>query len=309
MACTGFVRACWVAAPGWIWNWNYIGFLLNTTGMNETHDKIQVVYDTVIEFLIQYGFQVVGAVIILVVGVVLAKMFGGVVLRLCNKANIDVTLTKFFAGLTKILVLVFALVIAMAKFGITIAPMVAAIGAGAFGLTLAIQGPIANYGAGLALILTRPFKVGNTLTLHGLTGVVQEIKLGMTVLVTEDGEQITIPNRKVLGEIFVNSFPNKVVEGSIGIAYSADPGKAIRLIRECLQSIEHVTQDPEPQIGIEAFADSSINIGYRYWVKTEVYYQTQYKVNLAVFNAFKENRVAIPFPQREVRILNESNPT
>jgi small conductance mechanosensitive channel len=277
--------------------------------MNQDFDKFQAIYDTVIEFLIGYGFQVIGAVIILSIGLILAKVFGSVVLKLCIKGNIDVTLTKFFAGLVKLLVLVFALVIAMAKFGITIAPMVAAIGAGAFGLTLAVQGPIANYGAGLALILTRPFKVGNTLTLHGLTGVVQEIKLGLTILVTEDGEQITIPNRKVLGEIFINSFPNKIVEGSIGIAYSADPKKAIEIIKECLKATENVSQDPHPQIGIEAFSDSSVNIGYRYWVTTEMYYQTQYKVNLSVFTAFKEQGVNIPFPQREIRILNESSRT
>ncbi len=275
--------------------------------MNEGIDQFQAVYEKIIEFLVLYGFQVVGAVIILLIGLILAKMFGGVVLKLCKKAQVDITLTKFFAGLAKITIFLFALVIAMAKFGITIAPMVAAIGAGAFGLTLAIQGPVANYGAGLALIITRPFKVGNTLTLHGLTGVVEEIKLGMTVLITEDGEQITIPNRKVLGEIFINSFPNKIVEGSIGIAYSADPEKAIALVRECLQRFDAVAGEPQPQVGIEAFADSSINIGFRYWVKTEVYYQTQYKVNLAVFNAFKQNGVAIPFPQREVRILNESS--
>ena len=277
--------------------------------MNQDFDKFQAIYDTVIQFLIQYGFQVVGAIIILTIGLILAKVFGGVVLKLCKKWKVDVTLTKFFAGLVKLLVVVFALVIAMAKFGITIAPMVAAIGAGAFGLTLAVQGPIANFGAGLALMMTRPFKVGNTLTLHGLTGVVQEIKLGFTVLVTEDGEQITVPNRKVLGEIFVNSFPNKIVEGSIGIAYSADPEKAIEIVKECLDATENVSQDPPPQVGIEAFADSSVNIGYRYWVTTEMYYQTQYKVNLSVFTAFKEQGVNIPFPQREVRILNESNQT
>jgi len=101
--------------------------------MNEGIDQLEVIYNTVIEFLVQYGFQVVGAIIILVVGLFLARMFGGVVLKICSRANVDVTLTKFFAGVVKILVLVFALVIAMAKFGITIAPMVAAIGAGASG--------------------------------------------------------------------------------------------------------------------------------------------------------------------------------
>ena len=275
--------------------------------MKENIDQLQKAYDIITEFLIRYGFQVLGAIVILVIGIIMARILGTVVIRICRRTGIDVTLTKFFCGTAKLLVLVFAVVIAMAKFGITIAPMVAAIGAGAFGLTLAVQGPVANFGAGLVLILTRPFKVGNTLTLHGLTGIVQEIKLGVTLMVTEDGEQITIPNRKVIGEIYINSFPNKVVEGSIGIAYSADPDKAIALVRECLKLVENVAGDPPPQVGIEAFGDSSINIAYRYWVATEAYYQTQYKVNLDIFNAFKRNGIAIPFPQREVRLLNESS--
>jgi len=276
--------------------------------MNEDIERLQTIYNTVTELLIRYGFQILGAIVILVIGVILARLLGRLVQKFCSKGHIDVTLTKFFAGVTKILVLVFALVIAMAKFGITIAPMVAAIGAGAFGLTLAIQGPIANYGAGLALILTRPFKVGNTLTLHGLTGIVEEIRLGATILTNEDGEQIMIPNKKVLGEIFINSFPCKVVEGSIGIAYSADPERAVAIIRDCLQAEENITDEPPPQIGIEAFADSSVNIGYRYWVTTKTYYQTLYRVNMAIYRQFKEQGIAIPFPQREVRHLNEPNP-
>ena len=277
--------------------------------MNEDMEQMELIYNTVIDLAIRYGFQVLGAVIILVLGTILAGFSSRMIRRLCARWNLDITLTKFFAGLIKIIIVAFALVIAMAKFGITIAPMVAAIGAGAFGLTLAIQGPISNYGAGLALILTRPFKVGNTLTLHGLTGIVKEIKLGATVLTTEDGEEITIPNKKVLGEIFINSFPYKVVEGSVGIAYSADPERALELIRECLGASGHIALDPPPQLGIEGFGDSSINLAYRYWVKTEVYYQTQYKVNLAVFNSFKENGITIPFPQREVRLLNSSSPS
>ncbi|MGC9450341.1 MAG: mechanosensitive ion channel family protein [Oceanipulchritudo sp.] len=275
--------------------------------MSEDIERLEAIYNTLIELGIRYGFQVLGALVVLVLGVLLARFTGKLVFRISGKANLDVTLSKFFSGVVKVVIIAFALIIAMAKFGITIAPMVAAIGAGAFGLSLAIQGPVANYGAGLALILTRPFKVGNTLTLHGLTGIVEEIKLGATILSTEDGEQITIPNRKVIGEIFVNSFPYKIVEGSIGIAYSADPEKAVSLIRECLGQSDHVARDPSPQIGIESFGDSSLKIGYRYWVKTQVYYQTQYKINLAVFSAFRRNGVAIPFPQREVRLLNASS--
>jgi small conductance mechanosensitive channel len=289
--------------------WKSRGKLPSLIHMTEDLEHIQKIYDMLIELAVRYGFQVLGAIIVLVIGFFLASFTGRLVNRLCGKGNVDITLSKFLSGVTKLVVIGFALVIAMAKFGITIAPMVAAIGAGAFGLTLAIQGPVANYGAGLALILSRPFKVGNTLTLHGLTGIVKEIKLGTTLLSTEDGEEITIPNRKVLGEIFINSFPCKVVEGTIGIAYSADPELAVKVIAECLAGFENITSDPPPQIGIEAFADSSINIGYRYWVNTEAYYQTQYKANMAIFKAFKEKGVAIPFPQREVRLLNSSSST
>mgnify|MGYP000383301677 CR=1 FL=1 len=273
--------------------------------MEQQIEQAQAIYDTIVDLGIRYGFQVFGAILILVIGIILANICGRITKRICVRTKLDITLTKFFVGVVKTVVLGLALIVAMAKFGITIAPMVAAIGAGAFGLSLAIQGPVSNYGAGLALIITRPFKVGDTLTLHSLTGIVEEIKLGATILTTEDGEQITIPNKHVLGEIFINSFPNKVVEGSIGIAYSADPEQAVDLIRECLQADENVSRESPVQVGIEAFADSSINIAYRYWVKTEVYYQTAYRINMAIFKAFQEHEVAIPFPQREVRILNE----
>ena len=99
--------------------------------MNEDFERLQAIYDTVIEFAIRYGFQVIGAIIILVIGILIARLVANIVMKLCNKGDVDVTLTKFFVGVAKLLVLAFALIIAMAKFGITIAPMVAAIGAGA----------------------------------------------------------------------------------------------------------------------------------------------------------------------------------
>jgi len=274
--------------------------------MEEELNRLETIIDTVIELAVRYSFQIFAAIIILIVGAMLARGTSRLVMNICQRKQIDITLTKFFAGVVKILIIAFAVVMALAKFGITIAPMVAAIGAGAFGLTLAIQGPISNYGAGLALILTRPFKVGNTLTIHGLTGIVREIRLGATILETEDGEQIMIPNRKVSGEIFVNSFPYKVVEGSVGIAYSSDPQRAIAVIRECVVAAggKDAASEPAPQVGIEAFADSSINIGYRYWVRTEAYFQTLYRVNLAIHKGFHEAGIVIPFPQREVRVLN-----
>jgi small conductance mechanosensitive channel len=123
------------------------------------------------------------------------------------------------------------------------------------------------------------------------------------VLSTEDGEKITIPNKSILGEILTNSFEHKVVEGSIGIDYASDPERAIALVRRTLEAVEGITQDPPPQIGIEGFGESSIDIGMRYWVQTHRYYQTMYAANLAVFQALRSGGIQIPFPRRDVNVI------
>ena len=131
-----------------------------------------------------------------------------------------------------------------------IAPFIAALGAVAFGGSFAIAGPLSNYGAGLTIIVSRPFVVGNTITVQGVSGVVDEIRLAATLLSTEDGEVITIPNKHIVGEILHNSFENKVVETTVGIAYRDDPEQAVAVIRKVLAQIGAVCQEPAPQIGL-----------------------------------------------------------
>jgi small conductance mechanosensitive channel len=131
---------------------------------------------------------------------------------------------------------------------------------------------------------------------------VEEVGLAATNLSTEDGEQITIPNKHIVGEILINSFENKVVETSIGISYDDDTQKAIDAIQTALQKIPDIVAEPAPQIGIEEFADSSVNIGMRYWVPTKQYFQTLYQANLAVYNALEQAGITIPFPQRDIHM-------
>ncbi|WP_321371979.1 mechanosensitive ion channel family protein [uncultured Desulfuromusa sp.] len=270
---------------------------------------IQKIIDVVTEFVINYSFQIVGALIILLIGLKLSGWLSRLVLRLCDKRNIDVTLSRFFASSTKILVMMFVIIIAIAKFGISIAPFIAALGAVAFGSSLAIQGPLSNYGSGLTLILTRPFVVGNTITVQDVSGVVEEIRLAATVLTTEDGEELTIPNKLIVGEILRNSFENKIIETSVGISYEDDPEQAIEVLQQVLGQFPEICKDPAPQVGIEAFADSSINIGMRYWVPTKQYFNILYKVNLAIHKALAEADITIPFPQQDIHIKKDAQET
>lgn len=271
--------------------------------MEQQLQSLQKMIDTASAFIVNYGFQLLGAVVILVLGWFIAAWLGRVIYRLCKKAGLDITLSRFLSSIGKLSILTFVIIIAMSKFGITISPIIAALGAVAFGSTLALQGPLSNYGSGLTLIITRPFVVGDTIQVAKVTGIVEEVKLGFTVLTTEDAESITIPNKHIVGEVIKNSGKNLVVETSIGISYSSDPDLAIELVKQALTGNEAVADNPEPQVGIQKFADSAIEIGYRYWVPTSNYYRVQYQVNRTIFSSFQETGIGIPFPQRDVHLV------
>lgn len=273
--------------------------------MDKELQTLQKFYTIAIEFLTHYSFQLLGALIIVIIGWFAAKYVYALLMRLFERNHFDSTLAKFVASVVKMLVFAAMIVIALGKIGISIAPFVAAIGAVSLTAGLALQGSVSNYAAGILLIISRPFKVGDTLSISGFFGVVEEIKLSYTVLRNEDEELITIPNKKMIGDVLVNSFDVRVVESSIGVAYEEDPAKAIALIKEVLSGFKDVSKEHKPVVGIAKFNDSSIELGLRYWVSTKSYFKTQYEVNLALYNALHVNNISIPYPQREVRILGE----
>ena len=271
--------------------------------IDEEIQQLDELKNNLMLWLAEKGAGLLVAIIIIALGFWLAKRLANLIIKLCDKRGIDVTLARFFAGFSKIVVVAFATIMALSKLNVEITPFIALLGASAFGLSLAVQGPVSNYGAGIVLIITRPFKVGDTLTLNGLTGQVDCVNLGNIQLLNEDEQRITIPNRNVLGEIFTNSYDYSIIEAVVGIDYSADPEAAIRCISEAVQTVEGVAPDRAPDVGIDDFGDSSINIGYRVWVPTNRYHRTRYAVNLAVFRALEAAQITIPFPQRDVHLI------
>ncbi len=273
--------------------------------MDREIESLQNIINVASEFIINYGFQFIGAIIILLIGWQIAKWISKIVFKICERAQLDITLSRFFSNVAKTLVLVFVIIIALGKFGITIAPFIAALGAIAFGSTLALQGPLSNYGAGFTIILTRPFVVGDTIKIQNVSGVVEEIKLAYTQLINEDGEVITIPNKQIVDQVLRNSFANLVVETVIGISYKDDPEKVITIIRKILSDNPAIVNNPSPLVGIGNFGDSAIEIGLRYWVPTRRYYEILYSVNREIYVQLTEQGVVIPYPQREIHIVNQ----
>ena len=271
--------------------------------MEQELQQVTEIYNLIVTYLVTYAFQILAALIILGVGVYLGRRVGNLVLALCLKRNWDITLSRFFASFARIAVVISALVIALPKLGIQVTPFIAAIGALGLGAGLAVQGLLSNYGAGLSIIITRPFVVGDTIKVQGVSGLVKEVHLSHTVLTNEDNERITIPNRHVIGEIIHNSQADSILELGVGIPYDSDPRQAIAAIQDSLAGIAGISAQRPPLVGIDGFGDNAIDLEIRVWARTDQLYEVRYRVNLAIFEALKARGINIPFPQREVRML------
>ena len=272
--------------------------------MEQELQQAQAIYQLITEFFVNYSFQILGAIIILALGVLVARKISDLVLKLCERKELDITLSRFIANVTKLSIIAMVAIISLGKIGISITPFVAAIGALSLGAGLAMQGLLSNYGAGLNIIFTHPFVVGDTIRVRGVIGQVKEVHLAFTLLTDEDDVEITIPNKHIIGEIIHNSHKDTLAEETVGIAYNSNPDKAIAVIRQALEDTDKISKERAPLVGIEDFADSSINIGVRFWAPTTHYFETRYRANAAIFAALQAADIAIPFPQREIRILS-----
>ncbi len=271
--------------------------------MSEDLEKLQTLYDMVIQFMVSYSFQILGALIILAVGSWIASKVGKFVENMMSSRNIDITLSRFTGGTCKVIIMGLVLVVALGNLGISVTPFIAAIGALGLGAGLAIQGMLANYAAGFTIIITRPFVVGDTISVQGVTGLVDEVQLPYTILLDEDNVRIQIPNRLIIGEVLHNSAGEKLIELQIGVAYKSNTDDVIALIEKALESIDGISDERTPIVGIDNFGDSSINFGVRFWAPTDRHFHIRYAANKAIHDAILDAGIEIPFPQREVRML------
>lgn len=238
--------------------------------------------DIVVEFGVEYGFQLLGGLVFLLVGLEVASWIGGRVALMMEAREVDVTLSRFIGNVVKIIAIVFLIIITLGNFGVSIAPLIALAGAGAFGATIAIQGPLSNYGAGVSIILARPFVVGNTITVNRAAGgVVEEITLAHTVLIGEDDERITVPNKEIVSRIIVNSQTRRVVETKIAVAEGQDIDVVKAAAKRAVDGIEAIEGGSTPEIGIHDFTYGGIILGIRYWVPSSRYFEVRYAVNKA----------------------------
>lgn len=269
-------------------------------------ERFQSVYDLIVTFLVNYSFQLLGAIVVFIIGWQIAKRISKFTQQLCLSKNIDVTLSQFIANVIKITILVMIAIVCLNMIGISITPFIAAIGALSLGAGLAVQGLVSNFGAGFNIILTRPFVIGDTISVQGVSGLVKEVHLAFTVLKNEDGVEIQVPNKHIVGEVLHNSGPVSLVELSVGVDYKTDVEQLNKIIGKLLSESSYVEQNPKFQFGISEFADSGIVVEIRFWSKTTTMIAAKYSVNQSLFEQLNQHKINIPYPRREIEILNEN---
>jgi small conductance mechanosensitive channel len=262
--------------------------------------------DLIMDLSIRYGFKVLGAAIILAAGLLVARWIGNVVHSWVSRQQIEPPVRILIVRTIRVVVFLLTFVVALDNLGIQISPFLAGLGVAGIGLGLALQGVLSNVIAGLTIIFTKPYRVGEYIDLLGEEGEVTSIDLFSTILVHPDLSRVVIPNRKIVGEVLHNFGAMRQLNMKVGVAYGTDLNDTMGLVRQILEGSAYVLKEPSPLVGISMLDDSAIVISVRPWVKVDDYETAQAELYRTIVERFQDGRIAIPFPQREVRLVSES---
>jgi small conductance mechanosensitive channel len=257
-----------------------------------------------VDLAIRYGFQVLGALVILAAGFMLARWVGGLTERRLARRAVEPPIRMLAVRALKLVVLLFALVLALDKFGFQIAPLVAGIGVAGLGVGLALQGVLGNVVAGLTIILTRPFRVGEHIRVAGAEGDVKVIELFSTTLLHPDLSRVIIPNRKIVGEILHNFGTMRQLTLTVGIPHAADVQAALGTAAAVLAADPGVLRDPAPLVGIAEVTDLAIKLRLQPWARVADVGAVEPRLYEALIEAFRKRGIATPLPRHEVRLID-----
>lgn len=262
--------------------------------------------DITLDLVIRYGFQVLGAIIILTVGLLLARWIGNLSDRRLGVYVKDPPMRKLLVRVIRLSVMALALLVALDKFGFQIAPLVAAVGVAGVGVGFAFQGVLGNIVAGLSIIFTKPYRVGEYIELLGVHGQVVTIELFSTTLIQLDQSRVVIPNRRVVGEILHNFGTIRQLNLTVGVSYEANLNVVINVAKEVLMGNPRVLKDPVPVVGIGELAASAVTLVIQPWVSIADVVEAKPELYQAIVERFRADNIEIPFPLQQVQLLQAS---
>ena len=274
--------------------------------MNEQVQSLTHIKAIVIDLALKFGPKVLVAITILLVGVFVGRWVGKAMARGLRRFDLEIPVRNLLVRIVNIAILGLFAIMALQNLGVELLPLIAGIGVAGAGIALAMQGVLSNVVAGLTIIFTRPFRIGEYIAIAGVEGGVESIGLFKTTLVHPDLSTVVVPNRKIVGEILHNYGSIRQLNITVGVSYDTNLKKALATIGEILQNNPRILQDPPAGIGVSVLADFSIQLAVKPWTKVADFGSTGSEINMAIVEAFRNRNIVIPFPQQEVRMLGNA---
>jgi small conductance mechanosensitive channel len=252
-------------------------------------------------FIISFGMKVIGALLVLIIGLRIAGWLAGLVRREALKRDgIDDTLGNFFASLVRWAITAAVLIAVLQVFGVQATSFVAVLGALTLAIGLSMQGALGNIASGVMIMLFRPYKLGDYIEAAGVGGTVKDINLFQTVLATPDNVKVLVPNSQAIDGVIENysGYTTRRVDITFGIDYDDDMDKAIAIIKQVIDADSRILRDPEPFVKVVNLGDSSVDIASRSWVQASDYWDVKFHLTKAVKEAFDREGISIPYPHQ-----------
>ena len=276
----------------------------STNMIDAATDRIEKIKDNIITLVTTYGMKVLIALVVFMVGLFVVRWLTRLLAARLEKQQLEPPVRILLVRMVWLLLMLGVLMETLEIAGLNITTMLAGITVGGVGVAFALQGVLSNLFAGLTIIFTKPFRVGEYVEIAGVQGQVQHIELFSTSLLHPDLSKVVIPNRKIVGEILHNYGHIRQLSLTVGVAYGSNLTDVFSIVREILAANPRVLQNPVPIVGVSSLGPSAIMIAVCPWTKVTDFNPAQAEIYQAIMNRFRDQKISIPFPQHEVRLLN-----
>jgi len=258
---------------------------------------------------VDFAINAIIAIAVFYVGRIIARAIAKGVRKLMQAQEVDKILESFVGNLVYWILMTFVIIAAISQLGIQTTSLIAIMGAAGLAIGLALQGSLANFAAGVLIVMFRPYRVGDLVEAAGISGAVVQVQILTTILKTGDNKQIVVPNGQIMGSIITNYSANDTrrVDMLVGVSYDDDIDKVRSTLEQLIAAEDRILDDPACTIAVSELADSSVNFVVRPWVKSADYWGVKFDLTEAIKKRFDKEGITFPFPQQDVHLIRSGD--
>ena len=257
------------------------------------------------DFVQNTGLAIVRTIAFLVLGLVIIKIVRVIAQSATYKSKLDNAASTFVVSLITVVLYIALIIVLVSSLGFSTAGIIAAFSAVALAVALALKDSLASLANGVIIIFTKPFKKGDYVEINGMDGLVQDIRLFNTKILTYSNEEIIVPNSEVLGSKLINysTMPLRRVVLAVPVPYASDIGEVRKIMLDCASAHPCVVSSPAPSVVLDAFGSSALKLSVRVWTLNEKYWTVNNELKENLFNALREHGIEIPFDRLDVQLI------